>query len=63
MDIKRITIEVKELLPPKKAAQYLGVTTMTRWRCVRDQKIIPVMLDHTYFHINELNRVKALRRQ
>ena len=22
---------------------------------------MPVMLDHTYFHINELNRLKALR--
>jgi len=58
---ERITIEVKDILPPKKAAQYLGVTTMTLWRWVRDGKITPVMLDHTYFHLAELNRVKALR--
>jgi len=58
---ERITIQVSDLLPPKKAAEYLGVSTMTLWRWVRDGKITPVMLDHTYFHINELNRVKALR--
>ena len=58
---ERITIEVKDILSPKKAAQYLGVTTMTLWRWVQDGKIIPVMLDHNYFHLSELNRVKALR--
>jgi len=63
MDSERITIEVKDLLPPKKAAQYLGITTMTLWRWVRDRKITPVMLDHTYFHINELDRVKALKEE
>ena len=56
-----ITIEVKEPLPPRKTVQYLGVTTMTLWRWVREQKIMPGMLDHTYVHINELNRVKAVR--
>lgn len=61
MDSERITIEVKDLLPPKKAAQYLGVTTMTLWRWVRDKKITPMMLDHTYFHKNELDRVKGKR--
>jgi len=34
---------------------------MAIWRWVRNQKIIPVMLAHNYFHINELNRVKAVR--
>jgi len=63
MDEQRITIQVTDLLPPKKAAEYLGVTTMTLWRWVRDSKIIPVLLDHTYFHINELNRVKALKEE
>lgn len=60
---ERITIEVKDILPPKKAAKYLGVTTMTLWRWVRDGKITPVMLDHAYFHISELKRVKALREE
>ena len=57
----RITIESKDLLSPKKAADYLGITTMTIWRWVRDGKLIPVMLDHRYFHIKELERVKKLR--
>lgn len=61
MDSERITLEVKNLLSPKKAAEYLGITKMTLWRWARDGKIIPVMLDHTYFHINELDRVKALK--
>lgn len=58
----RITINVKELLPPKKAAEYLGISTMTLWRWVRDGEITPIILDHRYFHINELDRVKAKRR-
>ena len=61
MSTQKITVHVTDLLPPKKAAQYLGVTTMTLWRWVRDKKITPVILDHAYFHIGELNRVKALR--
>lgn len=60
MDTLRVTIEVKDILPPKKAAEYLGITTMTLWRWVKAGKITPVMLDHRYFHISELNRVKAL---
>lgn len=58
MRAARITIEAKDLLWPKKAAEYLGITTMTLWRWVRDGKITPVMLDHRYFHITELKRVK-----
>lgn len=60
MPAERITIEAKDLLSPKKAAEYLGITTMTLWRWVRDGKITPVMLDHRYFHINELKRVKPI---
>jgi len=59
---QRITIEVADLLTPKKAAKYLSITTMTLWRWVRDGKIVPVILDHSYFHINELERVKSLRK-
>jgi len=62
MDVEKITIEVKGLLPPKKAAKYLGITTMTLWRWVRDGKITPVMLDHRYFHISELDRMKRSKR-
>jgi len=61
LDNVRITIEVKDLLSPKRAAEYLGVTTMTLWRWSRERKITPVMLDHAYFHINELDRVKVDR--
>lgn len=60
VETQRITIQVNDLLPPKRAAKYLGITTMTLWRWVRDGKITPVMLDHRYFHISELNRVKRL---
>lgn len=59
----RITLEAKDILPPKKAAEYLGVTTMTLWRWVRDGKIASIMLGHTFFHINELDRIKAARRE
>ena len=58
--MERVTINVQDILTPTKAAKYLGVARMTLWRWVRDGKITPLMLDHTYFHINELNRVKDL---
>jgi len=60
MDIQRVTVDAKDLVPPKKAAEYLGITKMTLSRWVRAGKITPVMLGHRYFHINELKRVKAL---
>ena len=63
MATERVTIEVKDLLTPTKAAEYLGVSRMSLWRWVRDGKITPVMLDHAYFHISELNRVKALKEE
>ena len=63
MSTERVTINVQDILTPTKAAEYLGVSRMTLWRWVRDEKITPLILDHTYFHIAELNRVKALREQ
>lgn len=63
MSTERVTIEIKDILTPTKAAEYLGVSRMTLWRWVRDGRITPVMLDHTYFHITELDRVKALRQE
>lgn len=63
MDDKRITIGINDLLPPKRAAEYLGVTTMTLWRWRRDGIIAVIMLDRPYFHINELNRIKVLREE
>jgi len=59
--MERVTLEVKDILTPTKAAEYLAISRMTLWRWVRDGKITPLMLDHTYFHISELERVKALR--
>ena len=55
---QRVTLYVQDILPPKKAAEYLGISTMTLWRWVRDGKITPVMLDHSYFHMTELKRAK-----
>lgn len=63
MEIQRVTVDAKDLVPPKKAADYLGISKMTLSRWVRAGKITPVMLDHRYFHINELNRVRALLEQ
>jgi predicted site-specific integrase-resolvase len=60
MPTERVTLNVQDILTPTKAAKYLGISRMTLWRWVRDGKIIPVMLDHAYFHITEVNRVKEL---
>jgi len=59
----RVGIEVTDLLSPKKAAAYLGITTMTLWRWVRDGKVTPVMLNHRYFLISELDRVRKGRKK
>jgi predicted site-specific integrase-resolvase len=60
--VERVTINVTDILTPTKAAAYLGVSRMFLWRWVKAGKITPVMLDHAYFHINELNRVRELLR-
>lgn len=65
--VERVTLEVdvhlklKDVLAAGKAAKYLGISRMTLWRWVSRGKITPLMLDHAYFHIGELDRVKALR--
>lgn len=61
MTSTRITIDSKDLLTPKQAAQYLGITTMTLWRWNKEGKITPIMLDHAYYHIRELDQVKQQR--
>jgi len=61
--MERVTVNINDILTPTRAAKYLGIARMTLWRWVKAGKITPVMLDHTYFHISELNRVKALRKE
>jgi len=61
MAVERVTIQVQDILTPTKAAEYLGVSRMTIWRWMREGKITPVMLDHAYFHISELKRIKEQR--
>lgn len=59
MVTEQVTIQVTDLLTPTKAAKYLGISRMTLWRWTKAGKITPVMLDHTYFHIRELERVRG----
>ncbi|MBT9160754.1 MAG: hypothetical protein DDT26_02050 [Dehalococcoidia bacterium] len=61
MTTRQVTIEIKDLLNPTQAAKYLGVSRMTVWRWVKANKITPVMLDHAYFHIRELDKLKGKR--
>lgn len=61
MEQNTITLTTKDLLTPGQAAEYLGVTKMSLWRWARDGKIAQIMLDHAYFHINEVERVKKER--
>ena len=58
MKIQKVTIRTSDILTATDAARYLGVSRMTIWRWVKSGKITPIMLDHNYFHINELKRVK-----
>ena len=58
MAIEQVTILVTDILTPTKAAEYLGVSRMTLWRWTKGGKITPIMLDHTYFHIRELERLQ-----
>jgi len=60
MTTGRVTINVTDILTPTKAAEYLKVSRMLLWRWVKAGKITPIMLDHTYFHVSELNRIKPL---
>ena len=63
MAIEQVTIQVADILTPTKAAEYLGISRMTLWRWTKSGKITPIMLDHTYFHIRELERLREeLRR-
>lgn len=57
----KVTVEIKNLLPPKKAAEYLGVSVMTLWRWRQEGKLTPVLLDHPYYHIKELRQIKKER--
>ena len=61
MVTEQVTIQVTDLLTPTKAAKYLGISRMTLWRWTKAGKITPIMLDHTYFHISELQRVRKER--
>lgn len=56
----KVTVLITDFFTPQQARDYLGVSKMTLWRWTRDGKITCMMLDHAYYHINELERVKAL---
>jgi len=63
METQQVLPEVKDVLSPSQAAKFLGVSRMTLWRWVKKGKITPVIPNHAYIHINELNRVKSLRKE
>ena len=48
-----------KLLSPYQASQYLGVSRMTLYRWRRRGLIKSVKLNHDYFEIEELDRIKA----
>jgi len=61
-DAQRVTIEVKDVLPPSQAARFLGVSRMTLWRWVKKGKIRAIVFDkQSFFHINELRHLKEQR--
>jgi excisionase family DNA binding protein len=62
MEQREITISVKDALSYKDAARELGITTMTLWRWVRDNKIIAVKLGrYKFIPVSEIERIKRNR--
>ena len=55
---QKITLSTNDLYTPSQAAEYLGVTTMTVWRWAKAGKLHPIVIGHSYFHINELEQVR-----
>ena len=61
MATERITLEVKNLLTPKKAAAQLTITTMTLWRWTQAGKIQAFVIDgHNYYLQTEITRLKQI---
>jgi hypothetical protein len=60
MCAERISLKVEDIYSPTRAAKYLGVSKMTLYRWLGKKKISSIYLDHNYFHVTELDRVKAL---
>ena len=54
----KIEINVTELLPLTKAAEYLGVSKMTLWRWTQQGKVSTLLLDHHYYPVQELDKLK-----
>jgi len=61
---ERVTLEVKDILPPSQAAKFLGVSRMTLWRWVKKGKIRAIVFDkQSFFHIYELKVLKEPKEQ
>lgn len=59
MAAERITFSTDDLLSPKKAAAYLGITTMTLWRWSKDGKLPVMQVDgRTFYAKRELDSLK-----
>ena len=60
MSRQDITISVQDALSYKDAAKKLGITTMTLWRWVRDEKILAVKLGrYKFIPRSEIERLKG----
>lgn len=54
-----ITISTTDVLTHKKAAEELGITTMTLWRWIKSEKIRPVRFGrYSVIPISEIERLK-----